>query len=252
MAIPNSIGGLSAIFSSAALLCVLACGSAAAQTDAGAGKTSGTAQNPAGAPAGGAQKPTDDSSDKLKDLKITLNADQDNLLDTLRTFMKSAKLDFVIDNELKNGTVTVHFKDVLFKDALATIVKVSTIPITYELKDGVYHFKLRVDPPAEEKPTAPAVEARPQAQVGRVPLGQISRADALRKLTGPYDVSPPTQYYHSTQPISHGATSSFGLSGNGLLQSNAFKFNPDGSVSRTGGSPINVFNLLRGLIGGLH
>jgi hypothetical protein len=69
--------------------------------------------------------------------------------------MKSAKLDFAIDNDLKDGTVTVHFSEVPFKDALATMIKVSTIPITYEVKDGIYHFSRRILPPAEEeKPAA--------------------------------------------------------------------------------------------------
>ena len=84
---------------------------------------------------------------RLKDLKISLTAEQGSLVETLRTLMKSAKLDFVIDNELKAGTATVHLKDIPFKDALATVVKVSTVPITYEVKDGVYHFMRRVDPP---------------------------------------------------------------------------------------------------------
>jgi hypothetical protein len=205
-----------------------------------------------GAPdSGGAKTGAPAAGDKLKDIKITLNADQENLIDTLRTLMKSAKLDFIIDDDLKAGTATVHFKDLPFPDALATLVKVSTLPITYELKDGIYHFKHRVDPPVVEKPAEPAGPARPRYQADKVPLGQLSSADALRKLTGPYNSPPPTLFYHSTTPISHGSTTSFGLNGSGLLQSNGVTYNPDGSVSRTGGPPINIFGLLRGLLGGL-
>ena len=188
-------------------------------------------------------------SDKYKDVKINLSADQGNLLDTLRTLMKGAKADYVIDDELKAGTATLHFKDLPFKDALAAIVKVSSIPITFEIKDDVFHFMRRTEAPIIEKQEEPAGPVRPRFQVSRAPLGQISSNAALHKLTGPYNTPPPTLYYHTTEPGSHGSTSSSGLSGSGLLQSNGARYNPDGSVSRTGLPPINLFGLLRGLLG---
>ena len=85
-----------------------------------------------------AKSAENEALDKLKDVKITLDADRENLLATLRSLMKSAKADFAIDDVLKEGTATVHFKDLPFKDALNTLVKVSTFPIAYEVKDGVF------------------------------------------------------------------------------------------------------------------
>ena len=202
-----------------------------------------------GTPPGGDSKSgANEAADKLKDVKITLIVDQENLLQTIRTLMKSAKADFRIDDELNAGKVTVHFRDLPFKDALATIVKVSTLPIAYELKDGIYHFKLRIDPPVVEKPVD-TVKPAPQARTGRLPVNELTSDAALRKLTGAYDTPPPTLFYHSTQPISHGSTSSFGLNGSGRFQSNSTRQNPDGSVSRSGNPGINLFGLLRGLLG---
>ena len=240
MGVCVSIRNIASCGLAAAGLTLLASG-ALAQTGAG----SGGAKSDAPAKSGAA-----DAGDKFKDVKITMSADQQNLLEALRTLMKAAKADFAIDDELKAGTATVHLKDVPFKDALATLIKVSTIPVSYEVKDGVYHFMRRIDPPAEDKPAESTAPVRPRFQTGNVPLSQIGSSDAMRKLTGPYDQPPPTQYFHSTLPGSHGSTSSFGFSSGGLLQSNGFRYNPDGSVSRTGSPPINIFGLLRGLLGG--
>jgi hypothetical protein len=229
---------------STVLLSMLVAGGALAQAPGdGANKPAGQADSGATKPAGG------DAEARLKDLKITLNADQENLIDALRTLMRDAKLDFVIDADLKAGTATVHFKDVPFKDALATIVKVSTMPITYDVKDGIYHFRHRDDPPPTPAPAEDPKAVRPRMQAGRVPVSRLSSADAMRKLAGAYDTLPPIIYQHSTTPISHGSTTSFGFSGSGLLQSNSIRYNPDGSVSRSASPPLNIFSLLRGLLG---
>lgn len=248
---PGYTAGLAAV-----LTIALGCGAAAQGTPGSApqgsgGSTGGSSKAADGSGNNSSKSGAADPMDALKDVRITLNADHENLLDTLRTLMKSAKADFVIDADLKAGTATVHFKDVAFKDALSTVVKVSTYPITVEVKDGIFHFKHREDPPVVEKPAEDVKRTRPRFEARRTPLEQLGSADALRKLTGPYDSPPPMLYYHTTQPGSHGSVSSFGFSGSGLLQSNGFKLNPDGSVSRIGGPPINVINLLRGLLGGL-
>jgi hypothetical protein len=200
------------------------------------------------APDGGAKSGAD--ADSMKDVKITLNLDQENLVEGLRALMKSAKADFAIDDDLKTGAVTVHLKDLPFRDALATVIKVSTLPIKYEIKDGIYHFMRRIDPPVVEKPAEPVVPEHPRTQMGKLPVDQLSSAEALRKLALPYNTPPPTLYYHSTRPGSHGSVSSFGLNGSGLLQSNGIRYNRDGSISRTGSAPLNIFGLLRGLLGG--
>lgn len=189
--------------------------------------------------------------DRLKDVNITLNADHENLIETLRSLMKAAKVDFAIDSELKEGTATVHFKDLPFKDALTTLVKVSTIPIKYEIKNGVFHFMRRPEPPVEEKPEEPAAPKRPRFETGKFPLGQIGSDAALRKLTGPFNSPPQIIYQHSNQPGFHGQTSSSGFGGLGY-QSSGVRYNPDGSVTRTGSPPINILGLLRGLLGGLR
>ena len=231
---PNR-GVISGLIGSAALGLLL-CGGALAQGDN----------------AGGAKSGETAGADALKSTKVTMNAEQENLVDAIRTLMKSAKADFVIDEDLKGGTATVHFKDVLFTDALSTLVKVSTIPIAFEVKDGIYHFKHRVDPPVEEKQPDPAVPPASRTRAGRVPVEQISSAAAMRKLTGAYDTPPPTIFQRSSTPISHGSTSSFGFNGNGLLQSNSTRYNPDGSISHSGAPPLNIFGLLRGLLGGIR
>ncbi len=255
MGVRCPIGNAASALAGAVALGLILAGSAGAQTtpDQGgtgsgeAAKSGESSKAPDGAKSGG-----DDAVDKFKDVKITLNADQDKLIDAIRSLMKSAKADFLIDDDLKAGTVTVHFKDLPFKDALSTLMKVSTIPVAYEVNDGVYHFKRRMDSPAEEKPADPAAPPRPRFQTGRIPLDQIGAAAAMRKLTGPYDTPPPTLYQHSTLPGFRGSSSSSGLSGGGLFQSNGFRYNPDGSVSRTGTPPLNLFGLLRGLLGGLR
>jgi len=249
MGIYYPIRRATAIVLGTAALSLLLTGGVRAQTNPDKG---GTDSGGAGKPGDSGKPGGTDAADKLKDVKVTLNADRGNLIDTLRALMNGVKADFVIDDELKAGTATVHFKDVPFKDALTTLVKVSTIPIMVEINDGIYHFRLRPEPPPEEKPAEPLLPPRPRFQTERIPLGQITTSEALRKLTGPYDEQPQTIYYRGTQPGVHGYTSSFGLSGSGLFQSSGFRYNPDGSISRTGGPPINVFGLLRGLLGGLR
>ena len=202
------------------------------------------------APAGGdaTKSGGTETFDKLKDVKITLTSDAQNLVEALRALLKGAGADFVIDDELKSGTATVHFKDLPFKDALATFIKVATIPIKYEVKDGVFHFSRRIDPPVEEKTPEPPPSARKRVTSGTVPLTEITAANALRKLTGQFDSQAPTQYQYSNQPVSHGGTSSFALGSNGLFQSNGVRYNPDGSVSRSGTPAVNLINILRGLL----
>lgn len=242
-------------------LSLLASGSVRAQTPASGGSRSGDTAKSGDAPKSGetpksgdgAKAAENEALDKLKDVKITLDADRENLLNTLRNLMKGAKADFLIDDALKAGTATVHFKDLPFKDALNTLVKVSTFPIAYEVKDGIFHFMRRPEPPpTEEKPADPAAPVRPRFQTGHFPLDQVGSGAALRRLTGPYDSQPPIIYQRSTLPGSHGSTSSFGLSGSGLLNSNNTRINPDGSVSRSGAPPLNILGLLRGLLGGLR
>ncbi|HLJ57821.1 MAG TPA: hypothetical protein VKT77_22480 [Chthonomonadaceae bacterium] len=240
-----------AVAASAALsLCVAGGSLAQAKPDDKAPK-SGDNSKAGGAPAP-ADSPKSDGSDvvdKFRDVKVTVNADKANLVDAIRDLMKSAKADFRIDNELKDGTVSLHLTDMPFKDALATLIKVSTVPVAYETTDGIFHFKLRPEPPpdapAADPATTPAAKAR--AKVDRIPLDQLTAAQALRKLTGQFDDRPPMLYQHSTAPFGHGSTSQSGLFG-----SQGITYNPDGSVTRNVSPQLNILGLLRGLLGGIR
>ena len=210
-----------------------------------------------------AQSPGDGSSGKanngsqsgsnLSDVKITLNIEQEDVLDALRALMKSAKADFSIDDDLKEGTVTVHLKDVPFKDALATVMKVSTLPITYELKDGIYHFKRRPETPPDEDKTPgdpePGKPAPHRPIVEKIPLKNISADKAVRALNGDVDPPPQPLYFHSYNPAGGGGSVSFFGFNNGQVSSAGGYTNPNGTISRTGGNTLNLLNLLGGIFG---
>ena len=190
--------------------------------------------------------------DKINSTKITLEANGVKTGDALHTIMKASGASYVLDEDLGQGTVTAHLKDVPFKDVLVTIVKVSTVPITYELQEGIFHFKKKPEAPAPPPPAEPAPQAKAEPKVEKVAVKNASAEATVRKLKGQYTqdqaVLPQTTI---TKPDAHGTISSFGFT-NGVLTSSSVKLGPNGSVSRTGAPPINVVNLLKSLFGGHH
>ena len=208
------------------------------------------AQAPANSEAGKTGGSQSQSGTSLNDVKITLDTEQEDLLDALRSLMKSAKADFVIDDALKEGTVTVHLKDVPFKDALATVIKVSTLPIMYDVKDGIYHFKLRPDtPPEETPPVDPSAPAPPKVYEAKIKLHNIEAGTAARTLNGDYDPPPQPLYFHTYNPAGGGGSISYFGFNNGRVTSDGGYVNPDGTIHRTGGNTLNLLNLLGNLFG---
>ncbi len=81
-----------AVIGTTALSLIFACGARAQTTPDQGGTSSGGARKSEGsAKSGNAEKPgSQDAFDTFKEVKITLNADRENLQDTLRALMSSA------------------------------------------------------------------------------------------------------------------------------------------------------------------
>src|SRR5947209_5690428 len=77
-----------------------------------------------GAKDGGNSTKTGSDASGLADKRVTVDADTLRLTEALPPLMKSAGADFVVDNALKNATVSVHLNNVRFQTALDTLVKV--------------------------------------------------------------------------------------------------------------------------------
>lgn len=188
--------------------------------------------------------------EKINSAKVTLEVDKARTGEALHTLMKSAGASYVLDGDLGAGTVTAHLKDVAFKDALAVVVKVSTVPITYEIQEGIFHFKKKPEEPAAPAPADPAPDPAPQPKVGKIAVKESTANEVVRKLKGQYDnspaVLPPTTI---TKPDAHGTISSSG-SVNGTFFSNSVQIGPNGAVRRSSVPPTNVLNILRNLFSG--
>ena len=151
-----------------------------AKSDASAGKSSsGDKDKTLASPHNSASK------DSLDDLKVGINSENDSLTDTLITLLKSVRADYVIDDSLKAGKVSIHIKETTFKRALELILKVSTVPFEWERKDGIFHFKL-AEPKEAEKPTLLPAEEKKESKSRKeqIHLENADPRDILDKLLG--------------------------------------------------------------------
>ena len=124
----------------------------------------------------------------LADKKVTVDADGVKLAEALPPLMKSVGADFVVDNSLKDVTVSVHLSNVRFQAALDTLVKVCSQPVMYKLVDGVYHFLPRVDepePPRAEPP--PSWPRGPAYKLGKIVVQNSDAQELVDFLSGNWD-----------------------------------------------------------------
>lgn len=104
------------------------------------------AQDP---PAQNADK-KNDSATKLADRRVTLQVEEASLSNAVRMLMKSVGADFSIDPALRDARVTANLTNIRLQIALDTLMRISTIPATYRVAEGVYIFE-----PRKEEPPAP-------------------------------------------------------------------------------------------------
>jgi hypothetical protein len=160
-----------------ALLALAAClfvPSIAQAQDKGTGSNGGDSSAKSGSPASG-----------LTDKRVSVDADNTRLSEALATIMKSAGADFVVDNALKNATVSVHLTNIRFQVALDTLVKVCSEPVTYKIEDGVYHFIPRVGPPdPPSTSTAPSAPKGPSYKIGKIVVQNADAQELVDFLSG--------------------------------------------------------------------
>jgi hypothetical protein len=94
--------------------------------------------------------------------RVSLEAENIPLTQAIKTIMQSARADYVVDSALRGATVTAHLTDVKLSVVLATLMKVSSLPVTYRLEDGIYHFVPRIDPPEPPPSELPTPQTPPE------------------------------------------------------------------------------------------
>jgi hypothetical protein len=107
------------------------------------------AQDP---PAQNADK-KNDSATKLADKRVTLQVEEASLTNAIRMLMKSVGADFSIDPALREARVTANLTNIRLQVALDTLMRISTVPASYRVAEGVYLF----EPRKEEPPTPPLI-----------------------------------------------------------------------------------------------
>ncbi len=220
----------------------------------GAGKGESSEKKPGGeASTSVGDKKSDFASSELNparfdDLKVSIDADSANLVSTLRSLMKSIKANFVIDDSLNDGKVSINVKEIPFKTALKLLIKVSSLPIEWDHKDGVFHFRLS-EVKAESKKDEKADSAResllpPPPRIEKIKLQNSDAKDTLDKLLGKnFDQqSAPIILYDSSPPGR--SRSNFFQFINGKLTSGSGFTGPNGAV-QGGTQSIDVGRLLR-------
>ena len=221
----------------------------------GAGKSESSEKKPGGeAIASAGDKKSDPASSELNparfdDLKVSIDADSANLVATLRLLMKSIKANFVIDDSLNDGKASINVKDIPFKTALKLLIKVSSLPIEWDLKDGVFHFRLsevKADSGKKDEKEDPAKDSLlpPPPRIEKIKLQNSDAKDTLDKLLGKnFDQqSAPIIIYDSSPPGR--SRSNFFQFINGKLTSGSGSTGPNGAI-QGGTQSIDVGRLLR-------
>lgn len=215
---------------------------ASSQTTGDSGKKSGEES-----------KQSKSDTSKFDNKKVSLNINDESLQTAIRLLMKGVDGEYVIDNSLKAARVTLEFKDILFKDALKTLMKVSTLPVTYKIEDGIYHFMLKEEvydkaPDYSSEPTkdGSSTTVPPEKKIDKVFPKNGNSRDIVDTLTG--NTAPPqSKVIYSNAPIGHSTYSSTSFK-NGVFSSSGVRNNPDGTSQATGGG-YNIFGLINSLFG---
>lgn len=189
------------------------------------------------------------NSSNFDDLKVSIYADRGSLVTTLRSLLKSVKANFVIDNTLNEGLVSIQVKDIPFKTALKLLMRVSSLPVEWDQKDGVFHFRLsegKAEPDKKDEKAAPAKEPLlpPPPRIEKIKLQNSDAKETLDKLLGKNldQPSAPIILYDSSPPGR--SRSNFFQFINGRLTSGSGATGPNGAV-QGGSQSTDVGRLLR-------
>lgn len=93
-----------------------------------------------GSPAAAQQQGTNTIA--VEDRVVALDVENARLGDVLPDMMKSVDADYALDKDIKEFRVTIHITSAKLKDALATMMKISTGPVVVKVEGGLYHFML--------------------------------------------------------------------------------------------------------------
>ena len=221
----------------------------------GSGKGDSSEKKPGGeAGASAGDKKSDPASSELSparfdDLKVSIDADGANLVVTLRSLMKSIKANYVIDDTLNDGKASINVKDIPFKTALKLLIKVSTLPIESDYKDGIFHFRLsevKADSGKKDEKADPAKEPLlpPPPRIEKIKLQNSDAKDTLDSLLGKNLDQPSAPIIlHDSSPPGRSRSNFFQFI-NGRLTSGSGSTGPNGAV-QGGSQSFDVGRLLR-------
>lgn len=216
-----------------------------------------------GEPGQSAEK-KDGNTTRLANKKVTLQMDEASLLSAIRAVMKSVDADFTVDPALRDARVTVSLTNIRLGLALDLLMKVSTIPATYHVEDGVYQFELR----KEEASPEPIAQEEPKQDVknARFETIKLRYADAayMAWLLGGQPFSVMGQNYGAfggdfsgSKTFSNsgiGGFGAFGGSGTAILGNQGGTIRNFGADSRTNNPNLNfnngLYNIFNNLLGG--
>lgn len=85
------------------------------------------------------------SQTEVMNHKVNLDLESSNLYYGVKLLFSQVKVDFTIDESLKNLTVTAHLTDVPFRIALETLLKSTSTPLTYKVENGIYSVMPKVE-----------------------------------------------------------------------------------------------------------
>jgi len=143
------------------VICLLFCGSLAAPTKV-------VAQGSGGTQTGGVDKQS-----------VSLDLESSSLYYGLKLLFTQAKCNFTIDESLKSLTVTAHLTDVPFRIALETLLKSTSMPLTYKLENGIYSVIPKIEEPLLKVDTGGAAPANKSSEVARIRLVRVHNVSDL-------------------------------------------------------------------------
>jgi hypothetical protein len=136
-----------------------------------------------------AQPPADKNQEGSVDpsnRKIDLDLESTNLYYGLKLLFSQVKANFTIDDSLKSLSVTAHLSQVPFRVALETLLKSTSLPLTYKMESGIYSVvPKQEEPPPQELPADPIQPLRGSGyKIGIIHPGNVSAMDIVGAFGG--------------------------------------------------------------------
>ena len=197
-----------------------------------------------------------DTSVVQTDKRVSIDAEEATLSSVLTTLMKSVGANYTLDNSLRSLRVTAHLHNLRLETALDVLLRSVAPPAMYRLEEGVYQFKLKIEPALPEPSVVGSDNTElPQSGVRHLQVARVYFIDAAEAalILGGIPIRSTGQTYGLVDPnklgiagVSSGAagTGSGGSAAGGAVGANGQAANGQTTNAQNTVLPANLFDYL--------